>query len=98
MWKLIRSDQESNGAPGTPKHHESNNGPVAHASRASSATTASSSSSSASSSTANGSNSNANNQDTVFIPPKTPVRSKTRDTQYTTPSKLVSKSGMEHIH
>jgi hypothetical protein len=33
------------------------------------------------------------NQDMVFIPPKTPVRSKTRDNQYTTPtSKLVSKS------
>ncbi len=34
----------------------------------------------------------ANNQDVVFIPPKTPVRSKTRETQYNTPSKLVSKS------
>lgn len=33
------------------------------------------------------------NQDNVFIPPKTPVRSKTRDNQYITPSKLVSKSG-----
>jgi hypothetical protein len=35
----------------------------------------------------------ANNQDMVFIPPRTPVRSKTRESQYTTPSKLVSKSG-----
>lgn len=34
-----------------------------------------------------------NNQDMVFIPPRTPVRSKTRESQYTTPSKLVSKSG-----
>jgi hypothetical protein len=33
------------------------------------------------------------NQDMVFIPPKTPVRSKTRDTQYNTPLKLVTKSG-----
>ena len=38
--------------------------------------------------------SNSNNQDNVFIPPKTPVRSKTRDTQYNTPMKMVSKSGM----
>lgn len=30
--------------------------------------------------------------DMVFIPPKTPVRSKTRETQYNTPAKLVSKS------
>jgi hypothetical protein len=37
--------------------------------------------------------SNNSNQDTVFIPPKTPVRSKTRDTQYNTPLKLVTKSG-----
>lgn len=36
--------------------------------------------------------SNSSNQDMVFIPPKTPVRSKTRDNQYATPSKLVSKS------
>ena len=42
---------------------------------------------------ANSSNNNNNNQD-VFIPPKTPVRSKTRDTQYNTPMKMVSKSGM----
>ena len=36
--------------------------------------------------------SSTNNQDMVFIPPKTPVRSKTRESQYSTPSKLVSKS------
>ena len=36
----------------------------------------------------------ASNNDMVFIPPKTPVRSKTRETQYNTPMKgLVSKSG-----
>lgn len=34
----------------------------------------------------------ASNNDMVFIPPKTPVRSKTRETQYNTPMKLVSKS------
>lgn len=34
----------------------------------------------------------ASNNDMVFIPPKTPVRSKTRETQYNTPAKLVSKS------
>lgn len=39
----------------------------------------------------------APNNDMVFIPPKTPVRSKTRETQYTTPSKsLVSKSGLSY--
>lgn len=32
------------------------------------------------------------NNDMVFIPPKTPVRSKTRETQYSTPAKLVTKS------
>lgn len=50
--------------------------PVAHNSRAASAAAAAS----------------TNNQDNVFIPPKTPVRSKTRDNQYVTPSKIVSKS------
>ena len=36
----------------------------------------------------------ASNNDIVFIPPKTPVRSKTRETQYNTPMKgIVSKSG-----
>lgn len=53
--------------------------PVAHNSRAASAAAAAS----------------TNNQDNVFIPPKTPVRSKTRDNQYVTPSKIVSKSGLE---
>jgi hypothetical protein len=47
----------------------------------------------AASATVSSNQSNSNNQDMVFIPPKTPVRSKTRDNQYTTPSKLVSKSG-----
>jgi hypothetical protein len=43
--------------------------------------------------------SNSNNNDMVFIPPKTPVRSKTKDTQgYHTPSKLVTKSGMKLIY
>lgn len=38
-------------------------------------------------------NANNNNHDNiVFIPPRTPVRSKTRESQYTTPSKMVSKS------
>ncbi len=38
-------------------------------------------------------NDNSNNNDMIFIPPKTPVRSKTKDTQYHTPSKLITKSG-----
>lgn len=63
----------------TPKHEVLPN-PVSHNSRAASAT-------------ASSNQTTANNQDMVFIPPKTPVRSKTRDNQYTTPSKLVSKSG-----
>jgi len=62
----------------TPKHEVLPN-PVSHNSRAASAT-------------ASSNQTTANNQDMVFIPPKTPVRSKTRDNQYTTPSKLVSKS------
>lgn len=38
----------------------------------------------------------ASNNDMVFIPPKTPVRSTTRETQYNTPMKgLVSKSGCQ---
>jgi hypothetical protein len=40
-----------------------------------------------------------NNQDIIFLPPKTPVhqaRSKTKEPQYHTPSKLITKSG-EHI-
>jgi hypothetical protein len=36
--------------------------------------------------------SSGNNQDIVFIPPKTPVRSKTKEPQYHTPSRLVTKS------
>jgi hypothetical protein len=40
----------------------------------------------------------ASNNDIVFIPPRTPVRSKTRETQYNTPMKgIVSKSGLEMI-
>jgi hypothetical protein len=64
----------------TPKSNE-NVKVVSHTSRATSANVPSQS------------NSSNNNNDMIFIPPKTPVRSKTRETQYTTPSKLVSKSG-----
>lgn len=40
------------------------------------------------------SSSNNSNYDMIFIPPRTPVRSKTKETQgYHTPSKLVTKSG-----
>ncbi len=40
----------------------------------------------------------ASNNDIVFIPPKTPVRSKTRETQYNTPMKgIVSKSGLKNL-
>lgn len=65
-------------AEGTPKPETKT---TTHTSRATSASVTSSSQSASSS-----------NNDMVFIPPKTPVRSKTRETQYTTPSKLVSKS------
>lgn len=40
-------------------------------------------------------NSTSTNNDMVFIPPKTPVRSKTKEPpQYHTPSKLITKSGI----
>ena len=73
----------------TPKKHDIL--PTPHASRAASAAAATSNSSSS----ASASNSSSN-QDIVFIPPKTPVRSKTRETQYNTP-KLVTKSGIFRI-
>lgn len=77
-----KSGQESSG---TPKNNEAtSSNATTHSSRAASAASSSNS--------ASGSSSNANS-DTVFIPPKTPVRSKTRDSQYCTPNKMVSKSG-----
>lgn len=38
--------------------------------------------------------SNDKQSDTVFIPPKTPAKARAKDTQYHTPSKLISKSGI----
>ena len=58
--------------------------PISHNTRAASAVATSTTSNESSSS---------NNNDMIFIPPKTPVRSKTKDTQYHTPSKPIAKSG-----
>jgi len=74
------TDQQNSVSSGTPKSDAGSGGNAgAHNSRATSAANSTTTAAS-------------NNQDIVFIPPKTPVRSKTRESQYCTPSKMVSKS------
>ena len=84
---VSRSTQDN--VSGTPKYETLPT--ISHASRAASASNSANAYGTIAGHGHHHSNSTSN-PDSIFVPPKTPVRSKTRDSQYTTPSKMISKS------